>query len=144
MHKAIKALRLPWAQKRLLIETLVLLALARLAVLLLPFRWVARSLGKEAAHAPEHDNPAHIQQIRRIAAMVRKTSRHVPWTSKCLDQAIVAKVMLTRRGIPATVYFGVRNDENGQLAAHAWSRSGSWYVTGGEIRDQFTIINTFA
>lgn len=42
-----RVLCLPLAQKGLLLEALVLLAVARLAVLLLPFRWVARVLGKQ-------------------------------------------------------------------------------------------------
>ncbi len=75
--------------------------------------------------------------------MVEKVSNNVPWTSKCLDQALAAKIMLARRGIGTTVYFGVRKNERGELAAHAWLRSGSVYVTGGRIRDDFTIINTF-
>jgi hypothetical protein len=83
-------------------------------------------------------------QIRRVGAGVLKVSRNVPWTSKCLDQAIAAKVMLSRRGISATVYFGVRNDEQGELAAHAWLRSGAVYVTGGLNRRRYTVINTFA
>jgi len=144
MDKVLKALRLPLAQKGLLLEALVLLAVARAAVLLLPFRWVARTLGKEAAQTPEQDHPATLRQVCRIRAMVLAVSQSVPWTSKCLDQAIAARIMLRCRRIPATVYFGVKNDEQGQLAAHAWLRSGSVYVTGGRVRQEYTIINSFA
>jgi len=144
MDKVIKALRLPLTQKGLLLEALVLLAVARAAVLLLPFRWVARSLGKEAAQTPVQDDPAQLRQVCRIRAMVYSVSHSVPWTSKCLDQAIAARIMLKFRRIPATVYFGVKNDEQGQLAAHAWLRSGSVYVTGGRVRHEYAIINTFA
>jgi len=144
MDKVIKALRLPLAQKGLLLEALVLLAVARAAVLLLPFRWVARALGKEAAQTTEQDDPATLRAVCRIRAMVHAVSQNVPWTSKCLDQAIAARIMLRWRRIPATVYFGVKNDEQGQLAAHAWLRSGSVYVTGGALRHRFTVINTFA
>jgi hypothetical protein len=137
-------MRLPLADKCLLLEATVLLALARLAVLVLPFRWVARVLGKQEAQTPEDADSAKTVKIRRIGAQVLKASRNVPWTSKCLDQAIAAKVMLSHRGIAATVYFGVRNDEQGDLAAHAWLRSGAVYVTGGVSRDRYTVINTFA
>jgi hypothetical protein len=137
-------LRLPLADMGLLLEALALLALARMAVLLLPFRWVARVLGKQEAQTPEQEVAAKDWQARRIGAMVRDTARNVLWTSKCLDQALAAKVMLARRGIATTVYFGVNVDEQGQLAAHAWLRSGTRYVTGGKIRDRYTVINTFA
>jgi hypothetical protein len=144
MHKLKRVLRLPLAQKGLLLETLALLALARVAVLLLPFRWVARVMGKQEAQTPVQYDPGKARHVRRIAVMVHKTSRNVPWTSKCLDQALAAKIMLARRGIAATVYFGVKNDAHGRLAAHAWLRSGTLYVTGGASRNHFTIINTFA
>ncbi len=139
-----RVLCLPLAQKGLLLEALVLLAVARLAVLLLPFRWVARVLGKQEAQTPVQADPAQALQIRQIGVMLNKTAKNVPWTSKCLDQALAARIMLARRGIASTVYFGVKNDEHGRLAAHAWLRSGTLYVTGGAIRDRFTIINTFA
>jgi len=112
--------------------------------LLLPFRWVARVLGKQDSQTPVQENSAKVLQITHIGAMVRETARNVPWNSKCLDQALAARIMLARRGIASTVYFGVKNNENGQLAAHAWLRSGTLFVTGGNGRDRFTVINTFA
>jgi hypothetical protein len=144
MSRLTTVFRLSLADKCLLLETLAFLALARMAVLYLPFRWVAAVLGKPEAQTPEHDDLANLRGIRRIASMVRRTSRNVPWTSKCLDQAIAAKILLRRRGIATTVYFGVKNDESGELDAHAWLRSGTCYVTGGAHRERYTIINTFA
>jgi Transglutaminase-like superfamily len=138
-----RVLRLPLAGKLLLFETLVALALARVAVLLLPFRWVARVLGRQEVERDALDHAVHVADARQIAIMVHKAIKNVPWTSKCLDQALAAKVMLARRGISTTVYFGVKSDEQGQLAAHAWLRSGEIYVTGGRNRDEFTPISVF-
>jgi hypothetical protein len=145
MRKLKRVLRLSVADKVLLLEALVLLALARMAVLLLPFRWVARALGKPKLQTPEERQvSANVGRIRRVSAVVHKTSRNVPWTSKCLDQALAAKIMLARRGIPTTIYFGVNNDEQGNLAAHAWLRCGTLYVTGGATRRNYAVIHTFA
>lgn len=135
---------MPLAAKGLLLETVVLLAFARMAVLLLPFRWVARALGRQATEPPPHEDSERTLQARRISIMVYRASDNVPWTSKCLDQALAAKVMLARRGLATTVYIGVKNDEQGQLAAHAWLRSGTVYVTGGRNRGGFTTISTFS
>src|SRR5580765_1669996 len=100
MRKLKRVLRLSPADKGLLLEALVILALARMAVLLLPFRWVARVLGKPESQTPEERQAsANIGRIRRVSAVVNKTARNVPWTSKCLDQALAAKIMLARRGI---------------------------------------------
>jgi hypothetical protein len=144
MRKLKIFLSLPLAEKGLLLEALVLLALARLAVRLLPFRWVARVLGSTTRRTAVQEDPKKDLLIRRIGALVRNTASNVLWTSKCLDQALAAKIMLARRGIAATVYFGVNFDEQGQLAAHAWLQSGTLYVTGGANRGRFTVINTFA
>lgn len=135
--------RLSFKSKALLVETLALLALARTAVLFLPFRWLVSILGKRGSGRPSRPNRARAQRIRRIGRMVDRASRHVPWTSKCLDQALAAKVLLARRGIQATVYFGVKNDEHGELAAHAWLRSGAIYVTGGRQHAGYSVINIF-
>ena len=144
MRRVRRVLGLPLKAKGLMVETLVLLALARTAVLLLPFRWVARALGREeAAASPLRNTPASTRQVRRIGWMVEKVSNNVPWTSKCLDQALAAKIMLARRGYATTVRFGVKKSEHGELAAHAWLTSAGVCVTGGRTRRQFTIINTF-
>ena len=63
---------------------------------------------------------------------------------QCLDQAIAAKIMLARRGIATTVYFGVNSDENGQRQPMPGSQWGTYYVTGGRTRGRFAVINSFA
>ena len=135
--------RLPVGNKALLLETLALLAVFRAAVLLVPFRWLARFLGKEGEARPVPAAPECGRRIRRIGAMVHRVSQHVPWTSKCLDQALAAKVLLARRGISATVYFGVKKDDRGELMAHAWLRSGTIYVTGEKNHAEYAVINIF-
>jgi hypothetical protein len=136
-------LAMPMTDKCLLLESLTMLGAARTAVVMLPFRWVATVLGKQEPTIDAGDDTAVDLNVRRVGTMVRRASKNVPWTSKCLDQAIAAKLMLARRGLPTTVYFGVRTDKNGELTAHAWLRSGSQFVTGGGNHHAFTIINTF-
>ena len=75
--------------------------------------------GKARAQTPLQADPVQVPHIRRIGVMLHKTAKTVPWTSKCLDQALAARIMLARRGIATTVYFGVKNDEQGRLVAHA-------------------------
>jgi hypothetical protein len=137
-------LRLPTARKKTVIEAIVWLALARFAVVTLPFRWLCRVFGREGDQTPERDNPIHEYRIGVVRWTVYAVAAHVPWTSKCLDQAVAAKIMLARRGIPTTMYFGVKTDGPAGLSAHAWLRSGTTEVVGGETRAGYTIVNTFA
>ena len=119
------------------------LGLARLAVVTLPFRWIAPRLGVKMAESPE-DDPVPEAIVRRVSWSVRVMSRHVPWCSLCLDQAIAAKRMLRRRGCRSTLYLGVAKAGQTELEAHAWLRCGHFYVVGTRGRQRYTVVATFA
>ena len=140
-----------YCNRYFLLETLCLLAIARLVIVVLPFRWVAPYLGQRMAETPiENLQLEQQQQLRQVAWAIRKLSPHTPWQSKCLVQAIAAKYMLQRRHINSTLYLGVmRNGVDDQsspepLKAHAWLRSGRMLLTGGQGYKQFTVVATFA
>lgn len=83
-------------------------------------------------------------KILGVSEAIHIMSRHTPWESMCLVRAIAAMKMLERRGISSTLYLGTGKNENGQLIAHAWLRSGNQYVTGGEEMSGFTVVGSFA
>jgi hypothetical protein len=83
-------------------------------------------------------------EAERIADAVRIASRCAWWECKCLVRAMAAMRMLKRRGIESTLYLGTGRDEAGRLAAHAWLRSGSRYITGAEERRRFTVVGMYA
>ena len=144
MNKLAKLRRLSWRDWGLLLEIGVLLGLARLAILLVPFRHIARIFGPQHAETPAVADLASEPRVRHLGTMIRATARNLPWECKCLAQAMAGKVMLARRGLPSTVYFGVRNDDEGEFGAHAWLRSGAVYVTGGPGHRHFTVLTIFA
>ena len=55
-------------------------------------------------------------------------------------------VMLSRRGINATLYLGVAKNENGPEAmdAHAWLRCGGVILTGAGGVERFSAISSFS
>ena len=57
----------------------------------------------------------------RIARLARWPSRVLPLPATCLRVALVQVAMLRRRGVPASVQFGVRRAERGELEVHAWA-----------------------
>jgi hypothetical protein len=134
--------RLSWRDRALLAEAAVLLAVARLAVVVLPFRVIARRLGAHMAESPPTQVVADAQ-LRRIGWAIGAIAARTPWRSKCLEQGITAKVMLRRRGIPNTLYLGVARTEPG-IVAHAWLRSGAFHVTGGGNVGGYAVVATFA
>jgi hypothetical protein len=122
----------------LLLESALALGAARLLVLLVPFRRYSRSMGKDA-ESPEAAAP---EVVHRVSRALESVSRHVPWRSKCLEQALAAKAMLRRRGISNTLYVAVAREV--ALEAHAWVRSGDVCVTGQAEFDRYTVVARFA
>jgi hypothetical protein len=123
----------------LLLESVLALAAARLLVLAVPFRLYSRSMGSDAESPPETTEP---DVVHRVGRALESVSRHVPWRSKCLEQALAAKAMLRRRGISNTLYVAVAREV--ALEAHAWVRSGDVCVTGQAEFDRYTVVGRFA
>jgi len=135
---------MPPGYRRLVIEAALLLAVARLMVLLVPFRFLSRTLGLHMSQTEEQPlADDKDRQARRIAAAVTRTAKHVPWKAVCLPQAMAAKWMLRRRGFSSTLYLGVTKRE-ASLEAHAWLRVGNQVVTGRCNLKRFAVVSTFA
>lgn len=123
-----------------------LLALSRLAILLLPFRLVGRALGEhrdprsEASTAVLDDKT--LLRAARIGATVRLAARHTPWRSECFPQALTARILLGLARVPHVVSFGVRRDGDA-LVAHAWVHVGGGMVTGA-TGHAYTEVGSFA
>lgn len=143
MRPLIRYLRLR-SGKRLLLEAVLRLAAARLAVRLLAFRRLARRLGAHMAQSPETLPPEQTEVARRVGWAVRLAARHLPWRCACLEQAVAAQTMLRRRGIPCTLYLGVARESADRLRAHAWLRCGDLILTGRAGRERFAVVSSFS
>jgi hypothetical protein len=130
-------------ERRLFVEAYCFLAISRMMILTVPFRRIAPWLGRTMAESP-HDASQQLVLAQKISWAVQTAGRHTPWESKCLAQAIAAKMMLRRRQIPGTLYLGLAKDEQGELSAHAWLRCGDLILTGGQNLEGYTTIATFA
>jgi hypothetical protein len=133
-------------ERLLLMEAFVLLGIARLAVLALPFKWLAISLGRHKNEADAQISAADLNIARKVGQAVCSAANHTPWESVCLPQAVAAQWMLKRRHIAGTLYLGVAKDETKpeKLAAHAWLRCGTFILTGAAGHRQFTVVATFS
>ncbi len=136
---------LPRSQKLLFFFVIPLLGLARLAILLLPFRMLARCLGEDLKTTLAV--PLITRHNRRVAILigrsVRMAARYTPWESKCLAQALVAGFLLELLKIPHGLYLGVCRGSEAEMKAHAWVCSGPIFVTGGESFSDFTVVASF-
>lgn len=68
-----------------------------------------------------------------------------PGIPLCLPQALAARVMLRRRGIPSSLYFGIRLDgDDRAMRAHAWVTAGATGVVGVPATDEFTVLARYS
>jgi hypothetical protein len=126
-----------------LVEGLVLFSCARLALVLIPFRVISRRLGEAGGESPADIDTQQLCEAHRVGWAVRAASRLERAPDTCLAQAIAAHLMLRRRGIPGTVYFGVAIPAPGAMIAHAWVRAGSAILTGEPGHERFQVASSF-
>lgn len=133
---------IPLRSKLLLFEAYMLLAWARL-LKLIPFAKVAPTLGVPMKETPYERVVEHEQMLGEVAKAIRQMSRYTWWESECLVKGIAAMKLLKRRKIASTLYLGTAKDASGKLIAHAWLRSGPYYITGVEEMGRFTVVGLF-
>jgi len=139
----IKYFRCSWTDKLLLLYIVILLAIVRLLLLLVPFRYITVWLGKHMEESPYIDENENTF-INRVGWAIQVVSKYTPWESKCLVQAITGKILLRHKRLQNTMYLGVAKDREEQMIAHAWLRSGNKLVTGGCNSSMFTVVAKFA
>ena len=130
--------------KRLLyqFEVLTCLATARLLVRHVHFRRWRSTLGV-LGHDPEtHEtaawSPAQLDLARATGREVARMARRAPFAAVCLPQAMAARWLLARRGIPSRIVIGSRrNEADRALMLHAWLVVGGEVVTGASEREEF-------
>ena len=115
----------------------------RALILFVPFNKLRKRMGKHKKESVETVDIEVYKEARHISWVVTLIASKTPWESKCLVQALTAQKMLKNKGISTTIYLGVRKEGN-EMKAHAWLRCGEYYVTGGAIRDQYTVVAKFA
>ena len=137
-------LQLSVPEQLLLLEASAWMAAARLAILALPFRWVAPLLGRPRASSPCTVTPRERDALARVKWAVFNAHARVPWECKCLVRAIAAKRMLAMRRVRSTLYLGAKRDDPVTLSAHAWVRVGDVVLFGRRMHGQFSGVSTFA
>ena len=121
----------PRSNRRLWLQSLLLLWAVRLGLWILPFRMVCRLVARAGRpRAGREMRPR--SDVARIGRAVEISARSVP-AATCLAQALVAHALLSRRGHASQVRIGVAKDALGKLEAHAWTESNGAIVVGGSV-----------
>lgn len=143
MNKVKVFLSLDMKTMLLFIEAYFYLGWARI-LLFFPFAKVVPSLGNQMEETTEARVPTNTTTLRKVHDVIQIMSRHTFWESKCLVKAIAALKMLEKRKIESTLYLGTGRDESGKMVAHAWLRSGPYYITGADGMERYVVVGKFA
>lgn len=130
-----------WRRFALAAEAAAWLLGAWLALRLVPFRHVAGALRPRVGH-PVPKGPERQKVIGQVCRTVRAVARRSPIPMVCFPRAIAAQRMLARRGVAATLPFGVGRNENGDLHAHVWVVVDRRTVLGNPTTG-YTVVTTF-
>jgi hypothetical protein len=142
INLARKLWRLSWSDRLMLLEAIFWLALAALAIAVLPFAHIGRlALFPVCGQAPPQQR--RLAESRRVRWAVVASARRVPWRAMCFQQGLAAQFMLRRRGIPSVLSYGVALDKRRGLSAHVWVRDRNVDVIGGEIASRYAVLATF-
>jgi hypothetical protein len=125
-----------------LLEAILWLAVAGIAIAVLPFRHVGL-LAARPIHRPKLPRQARLSKVQRIRWAIIATSARAPWRALCFQQGLAAQLMLRRRGIPSVLYYGAAQDDESGLYAHVWVRDGDVDVIGAENAYRFAVLATF-
>jgi hypothetical protein len=128
---AITYLRLPSADRRLLREALVAVALVRAALWMMPLKRLHLRLMRCRASKP---GPPH--EPARIGWAVAAAAGRVP-SATCLTRALALQVLLRRRGLRSSLHVGFRLLGDDEVCGHAWLECGGEVLSGGGGLDDF-------
>jgi len=138
--------RAPRRRKAMALEAVVELLWARVAAML-PARIYTREFGRIGAAPAEMECPEIAVEVGRTVAAVAAV---LPIGIRCLHEAIAARRMLRRRGVPASVCLGVSLDPARRAepargkAAHAWVEVGSRVVSGDRDLADYAVVARFS
>jgi hypothetical protein len=130
-------------RRKILREAFCLSAVARFKTLFCSFKKYSHYFGSEGQSIEFCPNNEQLYVIAGISTSIIRTRNYTPWRNRCLEQAIVARIMLNKRGIPSTVYFGLDKSNKG-LKAHTWVKCGDVFVTGKTGHENYKTISFYS
>ena len=115
-----KLLRLSPGEVASLCQTSLLLLIAELSLRLWSVPTILHAIERRSARAPRACAAVPTSTaLARLIPLVERADHHSLLRPSCLRQALVLAWLLGRRGVAASLRFGVAT-EHGRLQAHAW------------------------
>jgi Transglutaminase-like superfamily len=128
MRRLKKILQLSPSQSWVLMQAVIGLPLVRLAR---HFNSVARYQAVQSNRQSTLPSNTALIKAEEIARLVRVAAQHGICRATCLEQSVLLRRLLARRGIDGQIIFGTRKAE-GETQAHAWVEVQGVPLDGGD------------
>lgn len=136
-----KVFIIPKKERKLFFEAYFISLRVRCNLILYPFNKYSQKLG-EKGKVSENQLLQDTELLSQIKHAIKRVVKYSFWRNKCLEQSITAKIMLSKRKIESTIYFGVRK-KNEKLEAHAWLKTGDNFVIGERQCETYTVVSFY-
>ena len=120
-------------------EAVLALSLASLAIALLPFRMLMRTIASPHAKVGPIDVDRASDEVTRA---IRRAERRLPLRIVCLHKGLAAHWMLRRRGVAAYLHYGISPTDQ-MLKAPVWVDVGGKTVFGEDESLGYARVATF-
>ena len=121
-------------------EAVGALLVASLAITILPFRLLTRTMGHpRGAASVEIDRDRLAAEVTRA---IERAARRLPLRIVCLHKALATHWMLRRRGIATHIHYGI-SPGGAALKAHVWVDAAGTIIMGEEESQGFAHVATF-
>jgi hypothetical protein len=128
--------------KILFLRAFFLSAIVKFTLVFLPFRKVLNWQGKINMESPDRRDDTSLEFRKSLQSAMRLCDKYTFWKTECYTQALTAKILLNKKGIPGTVYIGFNKTEEGEYKGHAWLRSYDRVITGETEKNSY-IVHSF-
>ncbi len=130
-----------WGDRLLLAEAAAILAVASVAIQLLPFRRIVSAVTRQGPRTSDETRSS--REIARAQWAVEACARRLPWKIVCFQKGLAMQMLLRRRGIATALHYGVAQDQERGLSAHVWVTYKGEAIIGGDRAAEFTCLATF-
>ncbi len=126
-------IRLSGNDKKLILNTLLVMVKFRLMLWIMPFSRIQKSLS--AVNPIKSNIP-----VSKLVWAVKMTSHHIP-CSTCLTNALTGYSVLSKHGYPSMIKIGVGKSFEGEFEAHAWLEYAGEVVIGESEKEYIPILD---
>ena len=134
--------QLPSSRLLLLGKTFLLLLSARIALAVLPIRYIFDWKSRPVVPATNYSSAQLRTTVELVAWSVECIANRSPFKFVCFPQCLAAVALLRSVGVESRLHYGVARVEN-RLVTHTWLEAGGEVLVGRVAADGFSTLKVY-